>query len=330
MKDCSSILEVTTTGIVKITMSERTMVAGVAKKTYMSEKATLFKSESATSLQAGTTYPFLLTFPEHVIGSDTPLPPSSSLFQPHASAEISYTLQVDIVRGAFRRHEIPRFPPLTDMPLMLPGLVLPEGMRRVDVSAVWPASGPTQRTDKDLAVVQLYVPEPSVFASGETIHLALSISCPHSPAIPKLLSDSIGIFLVKRRKVWINEGRQISVREVVVEKVTELHVNSMLEGTMYLTAELTGGQHGTECSWGILGYAAIEYIIRVIVRPPTYANHLPTFKHDEVVQMCTDSYGTHERELLIMDGTPMPALGLTNVVAPPRSPHHISDIPSSH
>jgi len=210
-----------------------------------------------------------------------------------------------------------------DMPLALPEPHLPEGMKRVDIVAVPSTICPLKTpAEGNLAVVQVYLPEPSVFASGEPIPLALSIECPTSPAIPKLLSGNIGVFLIKRKKVWINEGRQISVREMVVEKVGEFRVNSMQEGTMYLSTELPAGHHGAECSWGILGHMVVEYVIRVIVRPPPYANHLPTFKHDEVVQLCTDSYGTLARELLTMDGTPMPALGLTNMSAPAlQCPH---------
>jgi len=108
MKKCGSILEVTATlqGIVTITTSEHTMVAGVARKTFMSQKVTLFKSDSTSTIQAGTTYPFFFTFPEHAMGTTTPLPPSASAFHPGASAEITYVVQVDIVRGTFYRHEM--------------------------------------------------------------------------------------------------------------------------------------------------------------------------------------------------------------------------------
>lgn len=97
-----------------------------------------------------------------------------------------------------------------------------------------------------------------MFASGDHIPLALHISCPQSPAIPKLLSANIGVFLIKRKKVWINEGRHISVREMVVEKVKELRVNSMIEGVIYLTVDLQAGEHGAECSWGVPGYMTVE------------------------------------------------------------------------
>ncbi|TCD65417.1 hypothetical protein EIP91_002716 [Steccherinum ochraceum] len=333
LKKGNGILQVTATlrGAVTVTTTEHTMVASVAKRTFLSQTVTLFQAEVASTIQPGTPFPFNLPFPENATTEDFSLPPSVSIFHPGASAEISYTVQVDIVRSKFYRHEMraipllylpkssPQHPPLPEMPLVYPGNDIPGGMRKVALNPVWPSCATQEAKEKDLATVQALFPEPPEFASGETIPLALYISCPNSPAIPKLLSDNIGVFLIKRKKVWINEGRHISIREIIVEKVKELRVNSMLEGVLYLTMDLQAGEHGAECSWGIPGYMTVEYVVRIIVRPPAYASHLPVYKCDEVIRICTDSYGRLSRELLTMDGTPMPALGLTNLLTSPAA-----------
>ena len=82
------------------------MVAGVVKNCLLNQTFTLFQAESATTIQAGTAFPFNLPFPEYSSSDDLPLPPSCSVFHPGAAAEVLYTVQIDIVRGTFYRHEM--------------------------------------------------------------------------------------------------------------------------------------------------------------------------------------------------------------------------------
>ncbi|KAH8108156.1 hypothetical protein BXZ70DRAFT_1003557 [Cristinia sonorae] len=331
LKKCSSVLQVTVTlqASLSITTSMHTMVSGFASKPLITRKVTVFMADSSSSpspVQGGTSFPFNLPFPETIDDLDVSLPPSCSVFYP-ITAEINYTVRIDVVRGKFYRHEMrtipilylpkssPQLPPMVGMPWALSGDELPPGLKRVDVAGVWPDECHAHSADRELATVELFLPDSPVFAAGDLIPLGLRIRCHSSPAIPKLLSGNIGVFLVKRKKVWVSEGRQISVKELAVGRVSDLHVNSMVEGAMYLTMELQAGEVGTELSWSVPGFIDVEYIIRVIVRPPAYAKHLPVFKRDEVIQLCTDPYGSLTRELLTMDGTPTPALGLYSTPA---------------
>lgn len=82
------------------------MVAGVSKKMLLEEKVVLFDTGTGATIPCCTEFPFEIAFPEHTADGDIPLPPSCSVFHPGASAEISYVLQIDIVRGTFYRHEM--------------------------------------------------------------------------------------------------------------------------------------------------------------------------------------------------------------------------------
>jgi len=85
------------------------------------------------------------------------------------------------------------------------------------------------------------------------------------------------------------------------------------EGSRYLMMSLSTGQAGCESSWKVDGVVETSYLIRVIVRPPSYAKNLPMFTVDAPVVLTTDLYGSLQHELLTMDGVPTPALGLTSV-----------------
>lgn len=74
------------------------------------------------------------------------------------------------------------------------------------------------------------------------------------------------------------------------------------------------GQAGCESSWKVEGTVENCYLIRVVVRPPSYAKTVPMFKVDAPIEITTDQYGTLQHELLAMDGVPTPALGLTTVI----------------
>lgn len=54
-----------------------------------------------------------------------------------------------------------------------------------------------------------------------------------------------------------------------------------------------------------------QYIVRVILCPPdSLVDHIPSFRHEEGVQIMTDYWGVPGREVTSVGGTPTPALGL--------------------
>ncbi|KAL4250431.1 hypothetical protein ABKN59_003339 [Abortiporus biennis] len=326
-KRLSHVLSVTVQleGYVTSSVSQTLAVGGNPKRTLVSRRVDLFTASNGDSVHCGREFDFEIPLPEYTtdIEDHVPLPPSSTSYHGSAAAEITYTIQVDVARKGFRRHENrstpilylpktrPTLPPLTAIPPILPDLVVNERVRKVKVPYVWPKGhAPTATTTQELPTIHLLIPSPSCFTSGDCIPLSLSIMCPHAPAIPKLLTPNVGVFLVKKKKMWISQGREISVKEVLVSKATEFRMGDLREGTRYLTMEMQAGEPGYESSWMLDGSVGVEYAIRVIIRPPCYAKHLPAFQHDEPVELTTDQFGSLERELLTMNGVPTPALGL--------------------
>lgn len=102
------------------------------------------------------------------------------------------------------------------------------------------------------------LPAQATFASGDAIPIGLILSCPGAPAIPKILTPNVGVFLIKRKKMWTSGGRQISIREQLVSKAEEFHLSDLQEGSRYLNIALQAGQAGCESSWKVHRAVAIE------------------------------------------------------------------------
>lgn len=63
--------------------------------------------ENCLDLPQGSRYNFSIPFPTYVSGQTVPLPPSYAAIHPGVSTEVSYYIQVDVIRkGVFRRHEV--------------------------------------------------------------------------------------------------------------------------------------------------------------------------------------------------------------------------------
>lgn len=60
-----------------------------------------------------------------------------------------------------------------------------------------------------------------------------------------------------------------------------------------------------------LQFDCAQYVLRAVLRPPgKLVDHIPTFSHEEILHITTDYWGTPDRELNSVGGTPTPALGL--------------------
>lgn len=110
-----------------------------------------------------------------------------------------------------------------------------------------------ETVDRGLTLPKLFVPLPRCFTSGDYIPLAIGISCPSSPALAKLYATSITIQLVKKRKIWICRGRQISVRETHISTAIPSGRTECNRGEAYLSFRLEAGAAGRESTWAVDG-----------------------------------------------------------------------------
>ncbi|KAI0080600.1 hypothetical protein K474DRAFT_1682558 [Panus rudis PR-1116 ss-1] len=345
-KKCTYVSQVTVKleGHIISKISDHPLVAvpRVVKRCILSQNVTLFTTPKSDTIARERVFPFSISFPDGVMDAEhIPLPPSYNSFQPGVTTDIEYSLQVDVVRKGFHRHEMciipvlylpksrPLLPPVSVTLLDDPYIGAHERIKRIQVQPKWKCGDSTDAFPcvlpditvrhlrghdihvlSDLISAKLHVPFPTCFASGSIIPVALSIDCPSAPAISQLICPNVGLFLVRRKKLWIDGNRGISVREQLVNSATTFRMMETGEGARYLMFDLTAGEPGTEHSFKVDESIEVQHFIRVIVRPPSHVKQLPVWQHDEVVELTTDQHGTLERELLAMDGIPTPALGI--------------------
>ena len=96
----------------------------------------------------------------------------------------------------------------------------------------------------------------SGFASGSTIPVAITINNPSSPAVVQALVPYIGLFLVKRKKIWV--GNQIRIREQMVHKAEMFRMFPLSESEKYVALRLTAGEPGCESSFKVEGILEVE------------------------------------------------------------------------
>lgn len=307
-------------------VSEHVLVAvpAVGKRPLVSRSVCVFSSTSGTTLEKQK-LDFSIPIPEHMDGEDVPLPPSASAFHPGVVSDVEYTIQVHIVRKALWRHESiaipilylpksrPSVPPVPDNLFLITSLLDPR-LRQFPLSPLWPkGEDPKTKSTTQLPSVTLFVPDCPNYASGTTVPVALHLQCLHNPALSRILAPNVSVVLVKRTKIWLNAGRQISVRERPISSVDEFCMRDLEEGSRFMMMNLPLGQAGCESSWKVEGSVENSYLIRAIVRPPAYAKNVPMFRVDASIEITTDQYGTLRHELLAMGGVPTPALGLTTI-----------------
>ena len=65
---------------------------------------------------------------------------------------------------------------------------------------------------------------------------------------------------MKRKKIWVNGGRQISVREQLVHKAETFRMSELSECEKYLSMHLTAGDSGSEYSFKVDGAIEVEVL----------------------------------------------------------------------
>ncbi|KAI0340498.1 hypothetical protein BDW22DRAFT_1346745 [Trametopsis cervina] len=279
--------------------------------------------DTARTVSAGSTYPFSIPFPTHTTADrPVPLPPSYAAIHPGVSTHIDYRLQVEIKRkGMLRRNEIlhipvlylpkshPPSPTSTDPPICFAQMAKP-----VVLAPTWPKpeGARCSSVGAQIPCIQLFVPMPRCFPSGDSIPLAVDINCASSPALAKLYAPGVQVLLIKRRKIWVADGRAVNIQESVLATGVSSHKSDSTFGSSRLSFNLGAGEPGCETGFAVNGAIEVSYVVRVIARPPPDIRHLPTFRVDEVVQLTTDRYEDPEMEILL-DARGTPALGLTTL-----------------
>ncbi len=93
------------------------------------------------------------------------------------------------------------------------------------------------------------------FASDETIPLALSLVSPQAPAVTKLLGASVCIQLVKRTRLWVNNGKMGSKHDSRIGNADIHRVDDSHEGVTTVFCDLRSALCSTVASWRVTDVA---------------------------------------------------------------------------
>ncbi|KXN90483.1 hypothetical protein AN958_04155 [Leucoagaricus sp. SymC.cos] len=337
---CESVT-MTFEGRIRVTSSHRSSMSADTVMPLVTRTETIYDSTKAESFPWEGDHEFCLKIPREAEfrGQMTTLPPSHFSFHQHVSTEVFYTVKFDVKRKGkgLKKHEskiirvlylpkcTPLEPPLHTIPRPTSRLggtsselyYLYERVKTVMLTPYHPDDGKskpkrsTSPLDDFGQCIFLSLPHPQCYASGQIIPFTLSLVFPDDPVLAALLTRNIRIQLLRRLNVWKKGSGDLIQREELVALATLRYGREYKEGITLLRGEIKAGDQGKEVSWSLDAVAEIQYVLRVILRPPTnLIGSVPCFKHEQVIRLTTDSWGILDRELSSMGGTPTPAIGL--------------------
>lgn len=106
--------------------------------------------------------------------------------------------------------------------------------------------------------VQLAIPKPITFTSGEDIPFILSLKFPQAPTVPGLLTPNIRIEVIKRTRISRLGGVEVAVRETSLGTADIRNIKEEAEGICHLSGVVRAGQPGRESSWAVNGMADVQ------------------------------------------------------------------------
>ncbi|KAL5511747.1 hypothetical protein ACEPAH_4965 [Sanghuangporus vaninii] len=282
--------------------------------------------------------PFSITFPTAVVGRRNPLPPSAIIYLPGITCAVRYRLKVKLFRKGLRRNECFKIPLLylprtfAKGPLLsrIPSIPSDPNQLTSGDYAQGVYSVPLRGSSKKLSIdnapsIILTLPSTLSFASYDSIPVSLSVRPAQNAAIAKLLLSAAKIQLVKRSRTWLNGGRNASKHESLLAVAEVVDADEGQANANTVSYELCTARPAAQKSWAIDGVAEQQYYIHVSINPPpAMAAHMPTYECEQLVEITTDAFDTHEREIVELGGTPTPAIGTLGAESPYSRPEVVN------
>ncbi|THH10988.1 hypothetical protein EW146_g8197 [Bondarzewia mesenterica] len=326
LRECTHVVQLTATlqGKVNVTSVTRGMVEEVTSVVVVSDKVDIPGPRTPVGAYYLTDhlYTFSIPFPSYVKGGMSPLPPSYAVWTPGVSCDVSYVLKIDVFRKGMRRHEEKSIPLLYLPKSWPPRLPFPEGgldsgtfdggmITTIPLSPKF--RGNTVRNNAvESPSFELSLPANAFVSSGFHLPLKLVINCPEAPALSRLLCQHIEVKLVKQTRLWVKNNRLTGGRETVLSSAVAVTSDASREGQVSCQYLLKAGESGKEQTWRVDGAIEISYIVRVSICPPcSSTGFLPSYSHNEVINIATEPWGGREREVRQVSAS-YPALGLSN------------------
>lgn len=328
-------------GRIRTTLSQRSAMSADSLLTLLSHTETIYDASKTNSFSWEEVHSFCLSIPREAKfqGQLTTLPPSHLSYDQLATTDVFYTVkfqmnrrnkgikkqETKVVRILYLPKSTPSEPPVHSIPRPSRRQEANEflnQLERVKTTALTPYHPPdskckAKRSRTPLEIfnrnVFLSVPDPQCYASGQSIPFTLSLVFPDDPVIPHLLTRNMRIQVLKRLIVWkkTSSGVQAVQRDSFVSSATLRYGREYTEGVTLLKGEIKAGEPGKEVSWKLDAVAEVQYVLRILLKPPNnLVGFVPSFRHEEVIKITTDMWGILDRELSSTGGTPTPAIGL--------------------
>ncbi|KAG7092055.1 hypothetical protein E1B28_008436 [Marasmius oreades] len=228
----------------------------------------------------------------------------------------------------------PSIPPLTsirrplqarDGSIFCPEFDSSDSTRTFALSPRFPRPRSTGAETEFHSSIFVTLPRSLCFTSGLQIPYLFSFVFPSHPHLSTLYAKSfIQVTIVKQLLLWSPKHRRTKVVSPSPFRVEwrlatsrpRLH-SEYREGVYMLRGSVGTGTAGSQCSWKLDNYAGVQYVLKLSITPALpFVDNLPSFSHEEVVELTTDNWGSLHRELTSMGGLPTPALGLAKAQSP--------------
>ncbi|GLB35143.1 hypothetical protein LshimejAT787_0207080 [Lyophyllum shimeji] len=307
---------VTLEGTLTISLTHRGTFAGDSIVPLLAHAVELYNSTKNDSSPWDQERRFSIPIPSvvDIRGRKSPTPPSFFSLHQNVVCETTYAAKFQMIRkgnALNTQHEIktipilylPKFcpvqPPLTSIPR------LPRGVQhsasflgtfeRVKTVSMSPAYPPCSKNKFSLELsdkcVNLSLPSPPCFTSGELIPFTLSLVFPKDPVLASALVSKTQVHLLKRLIVRAKNGEELIQRDTFISSADLRTSKEFTEGVLLFRGTIQAGTAGGEASWQIEDIVQVQYVLRAFLRPPDgLVEHIASFRHEEIVQLTTD-YG---------------------------------------
>ncbi|CCA66407.1 hypothetical protein PIIN_00093 [Serendipita indica DSM 11827] len=330
-------IDLTLQGTLSVTYFAQGVAYNHAEQSLFSTKRTIYERSDGKPTH---THHFSFFFPETCEGKQTPLPPTWSLNCPGVSAEVVYTLRVDLRRSGFMRQDDKALAKVEYYPRNAPpSPTSPDGAQPKKKRWLALEINTNLRPMGNLAVERPLVPtifntricilRPKIYASGSDVPYMIHLWSPVNTTVQGSLD--IQVTLVKSSEVFL-KGERFEKKSVIAKAVNAQRrfvQGSSAEnqstrrpgtgdrdtrgGTLTIEGTIRAGKTGEEMSWSVDGIVSIKYALRFVVAPaakvadfPGLREILPTFEHSEDITLTT-----HDTNALrSLEHASMPAVGL--------------------
>ncbi|KZT41989.1 hypothetical protein SISSUDRAFT_140431 [Sistotremastrum suecicum HHB10207 ss-3] len=312
-------VDVKLVGVQTNCLTDRGLAIGQTQREVANVSQNLFTATRDTeSPSQQPRFEFSIPIPQYIQGGMEPLPPSFFAFHPRLTSEIKYVIKVDVSKKGLRRHSRFVLPTVSQLIsefgyslksviYYLPATFSPSPQFPVPIDAPRIPLPINSKGETDVTS-DLQLPHPKRYPSSASIPFTLTLTCPSSPIVTRLLLQNINIELI--RKVVLNVGGNRSTRETMMGRGEVWAVDEQTEGKFIIHGSVQNNKKESESSWHVPNAIHVQYAIKVTIsqsRELSGTLPLPSIRHEEPIVLTT--HDTQQNT-----GEPFPVIGMLQSV----------------